>query len=155
MFHIGCSNRIFSQVDAIAMGTLLLYTLAMSKDLTPSVAFSMWVVLSVLHGKIFRFPVAARETSESLVSINRISSLINQNISSGYCKLVGDSLCIKDLHVGWGAVEEARQPFELRVPEMEIRPGALLGLCGTVASGKTSLLHAILGHFCKLLLLGR
>ncbi len=44
------------QVDMIALAVIAVYTLALSEDLTPSIAFSMWVVLSVLHGKIFRFP---------------------------------------------------------------------------------------------------
>lgn len=66
--HISGNNA----VDAIAVAVCAWYTLISAETLTPSTTFAMWVVLSILHGKVFRFPVACREVSEAIAALQRI-----------------------------------------------------------------------------------
>ena len=41
--------------------------------------------------------------------------------------------------------KEAKDDFELKVPDFEVHPGEVVGIAGRVGSGKTSVVNAILG----------
>jgi len=191
LLHISGNNC----VDCIAVAVLAIYTLPalMDEQLTPSLTFSMWVVLSILHGKIFRFPVACREASKAFAALRRISSFLAATTPPEFrhTTTAGAALKVSDLIASWeetpsSAAEEGTAPcwdgrgrdliqsdknlemrttssskeslpslsdhyssgggFVLRVTSFELDQNQLCGVCGPVASGKSALLHGILGE---------
>lgn len=55
----------------------------------------------------------------------------------------GDTLAATDAAA---SAAQAQTPFELRIDSFAIPRGALVGITGTTGSGKTAMVHALLGH---------
>ena len=155
------------QVNAISAAQVCFRSLTLTAPFTflllcsSACSFALSDVILPLHYLIFLSPVAvgcmiscvavaAREASESAASINRIGVFLNQEMPNQYRETSTSSsaLLLSNIKLGWGS-HHSQQPFELQVPQLQVSRGNMLGVCGTVATGKSSLLQAILGepHF--------
>ena len=82
-------------VDIISLSVLCVYVFAMGRELTPAVVFTYWVLLGLLHGRIFYFPVALKHVKEGLGALRRLDSfLLSQRTESSLSRIAGANVDI-------------------------------------------------------------
>ena len=63
-------------VDVISLAVVAVYTAGLSQTLTPAVLAAYWVLLALLHGKIFEFPHNVQACAEGLAALARFQCLL-------------------------------------------------------------------------------
>jgi ABC-type multidrug transport system fused ATPase/permease subunit len=66
-------------VDLISLVVVLLYIYPMQNTLTPATLAAYWVLLALLHGKIFEFPGNVRAFSEGKASLAGFQDFLNRH----------------------------------------------------------------------------
>lgn len=65
-----------NSVDVISLAVVLLYVFALGKPLTPAVTFTFWVVLGLLHARIFHFPQSLKHYREGTAACARLERVL-------------------------------------------------------------------------------
>ncbi|KAI5122631.1 hypothetical protein M0805_008718 [Coniferiporia weirii] len=157
---------------------LSIYTLVMKGDLTASRIFTALMVFSMLDEQIFRIMHTIPEFLKAKISFDRFTEFLNTTellsedtdpssaeeadqsvmiehpskdiIGFNACSFSWDSFNNEDSYQSRG--HDARKQFELRFDdEVVFKRGHINLIVGPTASGKTSVLMALLGEmYCKL-----
>ncbi|KNC76030.1 hypothetical protein SARC_11458, partial [Sphaeroforma arctica JP610] len=67
-----------NSIDVISLAIVSIYTLGMGNVLVSSITFTIWIVLGILHGKIFHFPGYFDEAMTAWTSITRVAMFISR-----------------------------------------------------------------------------
>ncbi|XP_059144802.1 ATP-binding cassette sub-family C member 5-like [Physella acuta] len=149
---------------------------ATGNNLTPTQAFTFVALLNSMQGSLLSVPFALKSISEMAVTLKRIQAiLLMDEINGQYQQPSENSLAveIKNASFAWSSNrsrkkenEASKKPEEevgLNEADMEkneqifsgpsltnisltIKKGQLVGVCGSVGCGKTSLINALLGR---------
>ncbi|KAH3835361.1 hypothetical protein DPMN_108710 [Dreissena polymorpha] len=149
--------------------TITVYTAA-GNDLNASTAFAIIGTMNFLRIIVALIPIGFRAYGEAKVSFRRIEKLLTLDEFSSpspdvfnkenaveikaanfICETVADDEETKTRIRGRkSSVASSRREsvnlFQLSDIELEVRKGQLIGICGSVGSGKSSLMSAILGR---------
>jgi len=63
-------------VDVISLAVVSLYTASLRETLTPAVLAAYWVLLALLHGKIFEFPHNMEAAAQGFAALARFETLL-------------------------------------------------------------------------------
>ena len=172
--YIGLVNVTSSNgIDLISLALLLVYVYGQGLLISPSMIFTFWVLLAALHGRVFHFPIALSEAREAIGAWARITAFLDSaqssSSSSSSAASAGaeGSLCspasaeaaapppsitLHNASISWAASSadpaapaEAAPPTLLNL-SLHIPSGSCTAVTGPVASGKTTLLLALLGE---------
>ncbi|CAI9738034.1 resistance-associated 1-like isoform X1 [Octopus vulgaris] len=138
---------------AVTFVTFATYTLSStSHPLTAQKAFVSLSLFNILRAPIELVPLFMSQAMQLTVAMKRLNKYLNSpDLSSDYVKYVTRSdfaIAVKDGTFTWNVENE--DSFILKDINMEIKPGQLLSVVGTVGSGKSSLISTILGEMEKL-----
>ncbi|XP_052795048.1 ATP-binding cassette sub-family C member 5-like [Mya arenaria] len=152
--------------------TITVYT-AVGNDLSASTAFAVIGTMNFLRIIVALLPFSLRAYGEAKVSFNRLEKLLLMDeystpSSDTYDKT--NSLEMKAASFVWELQPESnsnealkKRPsvtslssrresvnlFQLNDVSLDVKKGQLLGICGTVGSGKSSLISALLGRMLQ------
>ena len=134
-------------IDLISVGLLLVYVLALRLPLSPSMVFTYWVLLAALHGRIFHFPIALSQAREASTAWTRLCAFLDAAESAEEGAEAGGQAAtllppLQGAQATWGG---SAGPT-LGDITLSLQPGACIAVVGPVASGKTTLLLALLGE---------
>lgn len=77
--YLAVVNTISSNsVDIISLAVILLYVIALDNRISPAIVFTFWVVLGLLHAKIFHFPIALKHCKEGVAAATRLDRFLSQ-----------------------------------------------------------------------------
>ena len=65
-------------VDVISVAVVLVWTLGLRQPLTPAITFTFWVILSLLHGRIFAYPVAFQKVRAGTGAAGRLAAFLSR-----------------------------------------------------------------------------
>ncbi|KNC84181.1 hypothetical protein SARC_03603 [Sphaeroforma arctica JP610] len=66
-------------VDVISLVVMALLALVMGQPLLPSTTFTVWIILGILHGKIFNFPEFFDEAMAAWTALTRVAVFISRD----------------------------------------------------------------------------
>ncbi|KAG6518883.1 hypothetical protein ZIOFF_022364 [Zingiber officinale] len=144
-FLFSCSS-IF--VAVVAFGTCML----MGIPLETGKVLSALATFRLLQDPIFSLPDVISGLVQTKVSADRISTFLNlEDLQHVVQKLPRDS-CEVSIEVSNGnfAWDPSSQNLTLKEVNLQVLKGRKVAVCGSVGSGKTSLLHCILGEVPKI-----
>ncbi|RDD46569.1 Multidrug resistance-associated protein 9 [Trichoplax sp. H2] len=140
-------------VPAVAISLTFLTNSLLGLPMTSAKAFTVMLLLNGLRLVIDIFPLFASHSAETLVAFQRFKKLLLMNEIEATGQVSSDSgyvICIKDAEFIWEKVNEGvdvgADVFSLKSINLEVPKGQVLGACGRVGSGKSSLVSAILGE---------
>ena len=156
--HLRAVNAIFFFASApLTMFIIVaVYVHAADVDdepLTPTRVFSTLMYVNVLRVSIgIMIPQAVRNGSELLISLDRIQEFLLSENYKEVPQIYADdnnnndsSIHIENLKVAWpGSHTTIYDSLSLSV-----RPGELIGICGAVGSGKTTLFSVLTGELAE------
>lgn len=141
----------------------------MGKTLTPATTYTSVALLNLLIGPLNAFPWILNGLMEAFVSLKRVQELIsldNINLATYYSPVVStytskstESPTILTVKHASFVYDQERdrtaanltvKDFKLENVNLEIRRGELICVEGSVGSGKTALLNAILGNLKRI-----
>ncbi|KAK0203733.1 multidrug resistance-associated ABC transporter [Desarmillaria ectypa] len=135
------------------------FTVIRKQDLTPSIAFTSIVVFNELKFALNALPETFINMLQSLVSMRRIEKYLNANEVSPVLPVEQQSqtIAFQSCTVTWpqdritasktpSVASTPRHKFILVDLSLRFPPGELSLICGRLGSGKTLLLHALLGE---------
>ncbi|CAM9001052.1 unnamed protein product [Rhodiola kirilowii] len=126
--------------------------MAMGIKLTHGRVLSALATFRMLQDPIFSLPDLLSVIAQGRVSIDRIASFLREDeIQGNSVELIPDeetdyAIDIENGMFGWS--QESNQPT-LREIQLKAKKGMKVAVCGTVGSGKSSLLSCILGEIEK------
>ncbi|KAF1329530.1 Abc transporter c family member 2, partial [Globisporangium splendens] len=114
-------------------------------------AFTLVAMANVCRGAVLMFPRAIASASQARIAVRRLDTYL---ASDELVSFVDNYTCISDKHAGRISVRDAyfewrqseSQGFSLQDINVEVSSGSLVMIVGTVGSGKSSLLNALLGE---------
>lgn len=144
----------------------------MGERLTPSSVFTYWVLLGLLHGRIFNLPVAIKQVKEGLDAFRRLDTYLrgfanakahSNEISSIPIRPLVGAIDLANGCFSWITSRDQRSdvvsedspgisrghPVLVDV-SFNAQPGSLSAIVGSVGTGKTSLLLSLLGETLQL-----
>lgn len=108
-----------NSVDVISLAVIIIYTYGLGNVLDAATVFTYWVLLGMLHGRIFHYPVALRHSKEGLASLRRLQSFLMRQVTedkriitlttpaansiSNNALPAGTSVCIDRATFSWAA----------------------------------------------------
>ncbi|KAF1424621.1 Multidrug resistance-associated protein 7, partial [Spheniscus mendiculus] len=146
----------------VSIAIFITYVL-LGHQLTATKVFTALALVGMLILPLNSFPWVLNGTLEAKVSLDRIQrflELMDQDLEAYYAlDSPSDTATAMEMRCAafsWVPVEEksTRQPLstgtlQLRIENLSVRKGMLLGVVGKVGSGKSSLLAAITGELIK------
>lgn len=154
----------------VTLLTLYLYTTVQGEVASVSTIFTAVTLLTMLQGPLTLIPVFLMAGYNALISIERLEAFLSEEEIGAFVsslKAAPESLEpdseLESKPFGivkapamftWpgsstdGAATPARS-FKLELPELTFPPNALSVIVGEIASGKSSLIHALLGEMTK------
>ncbi|EDV28862.1 uncharacterized protein TRIADDRAFT_19489, partial [Trichoplax adhaerens] len=147
-------------VPAVAISLTFLTNSLLGLPMTSAKAFTVMLLLNGLRLVIDIFPLFASHSAETLVAFQRFKKLLLMNEIEATGQVSSDSgyvICIKDAEFIWEKVKIDllfnSYKFQIKYIRSTINlnfdrlmKGQVLGACGRVGSGKSSLVSAILGE---------
>jgi ATP-binding cassette, subfamily C (CFTR/MRP), member 1 len=114
--------------------------------LTPEIAFVSMALFNIIRLPMTVFPVALNFVMIAFVSVQRISKFLSSQEIVNYVTNESNvnTVQIDDGTFSWGNDQPTLKSINLRVPK-----GNLVAVVGSVGSGKSSLISAILGEMEK------
>ncbi|KAH7279989.1 hypothetical protein KP509_37G046700 [Ceratopteris richardii] len=137
-----------SVVSLVTFSTCLIINV----ELTTAKVFTVISTFNILSEPIRTFPQAVISVSQALVSLERLDKYMSSTELEGYVirdppPNTGCSIVVENGHFSWD--DMTKKPI-LRDVNFIIPQGHLVAIVGTVGSGKSSLLAALLGEMPKL-----
>ncbi|EEC07990.1 ABC transporter, putative [Ixodes scapularis] len=121
-----------------------------SNQLTPSIAFTSFSLFMLLRFPMGILPDVISRFIRFVVSLGRLSKFLNEaeldEHTVGSSPLPGDSVTLKQATFAWSKQDSP----VLKDVELNVAKGSLVAVVGSVGSGKSSLLSAILGSLEKI-----
>ncbi|KAK1940462.1 Multidrug resistance-associated protein 1 [Phytophthora citrophthora] len=120
-------------------------------------AFTLIAVINVSRQGVNAFPLGIADLSQSAVACHRIDEFLDSNelatdpsgASNRSEPLTKGSILVEDAQFCWSAANshlETAKGFSLEGINLHVASGSLVMVVGTVGSGKSSLLQALLGE---------
>uniref|UniRef100_A0A5B6Z2Q6 ABC-type xenobiotic transporter n=1 Tax=Davidia involucrata TaxID=16924 RepID=A0A5B6Z2Q6_DAVIN len=136
-------------VSVITFGVCI----ALKTPLTPGIVFSALATIRVLGEPIYNLPELISMIAQTKVSLDRIQKFITEEDLE--MQIANKSLEASDIAIEIEAGEytweiNSRKPTIQITEKMEIRKGYKVAICGSVGSGKSSLLCGILGEISRM-----
>jgi ATP-binding cassette subfamily C (CFTR/MRP) protein 1 len=146
-----------NSVDVISLAVVLVYTLAMGKDLSPAIVFTYWVLLGLLHARIFHYPQSLKHVKDGTTALSRIQSFLLAHYSPD-ARLLGIT---SDATTSKSCVDVAGASMSWQISNcaptkasdailtdvtLQVPLGKLVAVVGPVGCGKSTLLQSILGE---------
>uniref|UniRef100_K3X2G1 Uncharacterized protein n=1 Tax=Globisporangium ultimum (strain ATCC 200006 / CBS 805.95 / DAOM BR144) TaxID=431595 RepID=K3X2G1_GLOUD len=120
-------------------------------EITVTEAFTLVAMANVCRGAVLMFPRAIASASQARIAIGRLDTyLASDELASvgGNCSPTTEKhaghISLRDAYFEWRQSDS--EGFGLHDINMEINSGAFVIIVGTVGSGKSSLLNALLGE---------
>jgi ATP-binding cassette subfamily C (CFTR/MRP) protein 4 len=145
------NNCLFFSSPAI-LGTITTLSFHyLGGELSPSIIFSIYTLLNTLRITMFAdFPRGIRYLFESLVSLERVQAFLALNeiklMASSLDELAGEEelpiIAVEKASFCW----EGESETILKNISFDVKDGELVGLFGEVASGKSSIINALMGE---------
>ncbi|NXW92597.1 MRP7 protein, partial [Alopecoenas beccarii] len=146
----------------VSIAIFVTYVL-LGHQLTATKVFTALALVGMLILPLNSFPWVLNGTLEAKVSLDRIQrflELVDQDLEAYYAldspSGAAAAVEMRCAAFSWAPVEEesTRQPLptgtlQLRIENLSVRKGMLLGVVGKVGSGKSSLISAITGELIK------
>eukprot|EP01084_Bolivina_argentea_P172603 298999_1 len=133
---------------------LIVNTFAFNKKLKSEDC--LWLIMIMLFARlaVVCLPVSIGYISSLLVTTKRIDTfldkkIINKNIDAKQISMQNNIIIqIDNASFKWSSVNDIniKNDFMLKNVNLKINKGKLIGIIGTVGSGKTSLFEAIIGE---------
>lgn len=124
--------------------------LSPSNHLTPSIAFTSFSLFMLLRFPMGILPDVISRFIRFLVSLGRLSKFLNEaeldEHTVGCSPAPGDSVTLKQATFAWSHQDSP----VLKDVNLNVTKGSLVAVVGSVGSGKSSLLSAILGNLEKI-----
>eukprot|EP00004_Rigifila_ramosa_P018380 TRINITY_DN4565_c0_g1_i3.p1 TRINITY_DN4565_c0_g1~~TRINITY_DN4565_c0_g1_i3.p1 ORF type:complete len:991 (-),score=281.77 TRINITY_DN4565_c0_g1_i3:1492-4185(-) len=140
----------------VSMSTFIMYT-ALGNDLTASKAFTAIALFNILRFPLMMLPMVIFSLVEASVSVDRLQKYFLQEeldksavVSvprSAAAASTGPAVLVRDGTFSWKATEPGKEV--LRSVNLTAGFGEVVAVVGEVASGKSSLMEALLGGMIK------
>ncbi|WFD21924.1 hypothetical protein MEQU1_000583 [Malassezia equina] len=149
----------------VTMATFGVHTLIFKKELTAEKAFTALALFNTLRGPLADLPSMIHWLLSAIVSVRRIDSFLNEPDTKKYEQLLGvqqqrmdenaplEKLGFDNATFTHGAGSETVEEegrFMLRNLNCQFPTGQLSVIVGPVGSGKSSLLHAMMGELHRI-----
>lgn len=150
------ANFVWSTTPFIVSGaTFIVFTLIEKKALTAAVAFPAIALFNLLTFPLAVLPMVISAITEASVAVSRIEKLLSAEElqlnavtkKTSESQIDGEAVSIKDAVFSWDR-EKIRE--DLVVAHFAVPRGEFCCIIGRVGSGKSSLLHAIIGEMWKI-----
>eukprot|EP00250_Pteridium_aquilinum_P021235 c25063_g1_i1 orf=493-5031(-) len=152
-FVVSAAENMFTLWNTISLVSVFTYVTAVLLDtgLTTSKVFTASSIFRLVQEPIRNFPQAVNAISQLLVSLERLDMfMLSSELDKG---AVTKSLEVNEYPVlvekGYFSWEDTQDMPTLRDINLNINRGSLVTIVGTVGSGKSSLLAALLGEMVK------
>lgn len=125
----------------------------MGIPLTTGKVLSALATFQILHGPIYNLPELVSLIAQCKVSLNRIATFVQEEElqCNAVENLPRDSTDIAiEIKHGEFSWDPTSNKLMLRGINLQLRKGMKIAICGSVGSGKSSLLSSILGEIPKL-----
>jgi ATP-binding cassette subfamily C (CFTR/MRP) protein 4 len=143
------SCLLFSSSAVLGTATLLAFHYQ-GGVLSPSIVFSILTLLNMTRITVFAdFPRGAKYLYEANVSVHRVQAFLQTSQIKKLDQTTSSQIiCLKNAHFAWEADEKPK--VVLKNLNFHVNSGELIGISGPVASGKSSILNAIMGEMILL-----
>ncbi|XP_041047617.1 ATP-binding cassette sub-family C member 12 [Carcharodon carcharias] len=155
------NNSVATIVPTLAtVLTFVVHTL-LGYELTASTAFTVIAVFNAMKFTLGSLPFSVKAFAEARVSLQRLEKILVMKDPVAYVKNLQDSpyaVLMENASLSWDNTNGNGEPTEastekdglgsmtLRNVSFCLEKGSLLGVCGNVGSGKSSLISALLGQ---------
>eukprot|EP00127_Corallochytrium_limacisporum_P002349 Clim_evm2s111 gene=Clim_evmTU2s111 len=155
---IAASNN---SVDWISFAVAAFYVFIVNKPLEPAITWTYWILLGILHGKIFYLPLNVKAVADGFSAFHQVSAFLNRPKSIHRFKDVreGDGNCddvmfhLENAKVSWNPLETDEASTEsdpdsqrglVRDLTFDIKKNKMMAIVGPAAAGKTTLLMGLM-----------
>ncbi|KAJ4842421.1 hypothetical protein Tsubulata_017632 [Turnera subulata] len=128
----------------------------LNKPLSSGSIFSALATLQILHEPIYNMPQLVSVIAHARISINRLQDFLKEdkqeqsNVNHTRQALHCDVNIAKGEYAWETSSTNVRLPTVTVEEDIQIMKGKKVAICGSVGSGKTSLLHGILGEIPRI-----
>eukprot|EP00127_Corallochytrium_limacisporum_P002428 Clim_evm69s119 gene=Clim_evmTU69s119 len=155
---IASSNN---SVDWISLAVAAFYVFIISKPLEPAITWTYWILLGILHGRIFYLPLNVKTVADGFSAFRQITEFLNRpksvhrlkNVLEGDGSGVNVMFRLENANVCWNPLvsDEASigsnsscQRGLVRELTFDIRKREMTVIVGPAAAGKTTLLMGLM-----------
>jgi ATP-binding cassette subfamily C (CFTR/MRP) protein 1 len=128
----------------VAMVTMGLFVL-LGNDLTLEKTMAILAYLNVIRWPLFLLPITTTGVAEGIVSAARIEKFLSMEELPNYRKIDSSSEFAIQIENGSFSWNPSQVQPTLSNINIQLKHGSLTAVIGTVASGKSSLIAALLG----------
>ncbi|KAL9226300.1 hypothetical protein vseg_002130 [Gypsophila vaccaria] len=146
---------LFWASPALVSGVTFGVCILVKTPLTSGTVLSALATFRILQDPIYNLPELISVLAQTRVSVARIESFLKgeDQASTDYRKFKASSLAI-DIQIGeysWGVNDYPIKKPTVRITEhLQIQKGTKIAICGSVGSGKSSLLCSMLGEIPRI-----
>ena len=151
------STNFVTVVPSVAsIVTLYCYYLAFD-TLYASTSFTVLAIFNIAHIQLISIGLSFKSLGEMTVAGKRVDECLCQadiKLIDNVCRLPNDAIEAVRAHFSWNQIKDIRgdcnsnidQAYQLHDIHLAIQRKTLVGICGTVGSGKSSLISALISR---------
>lgn len=143
-----------NSIDVISLAVILVFTLGLRRTLTPAIVFTYWVLLGLLHSRIFHFAPALKHVKDGMIAVKRLQSFLRRSVTTRsdiLRELSHDApppaavIQMQAASFSWHAGDDTSSSV-LRDVTLSVPAGNLTVVAGVIGSAKSTLLQSLLGE---------